>query len=262
MMKKKVLCSIVVLLLAVSGLAHAAEIFIGGTSTDWLDDTNWDSGISPGNDATVSALYITAEVDHTAAQGTTTETNDFHVGTSAGEGILNLLGGSIIVDNSWGVIIGQQGVGTVNIDGGSLILQNDKPFRIGNGGSNGNGTINLISGLLQVATVDQNFEIGRDGATGLLDISGGTAIFASAPIIANGSINFADGSTGSLTIAGADQAYYESIYGTGLTYDSVSGSAFGDVFSVTGGTITTVPEPATMVLLGLGGLISLRPRRA
>ncbi|MDF7802209.1 hypothetical protein P4C99_22250, partial [Pontiellaceae bacterium B1224] len=125
-------------------------------------------------------------------------------------------------------------------------------------GTGGNGIIDLRSGTL---TVDSpaDFAIGRDAGTGVVTIRGGVADFNSKPVFDThdpdtgyGSIDFADKigggtSDGSLTIAGADYAYYESLYtGDDLTYNGSSSTyLFGEVFSVSGETLSVLQSEQT-----------------
>ena len=245
-MMRHVVIGMLMLLCVCAGLSQA-ETFTGGAgTTNWLDDGNWSDGTSPGNDATLNELYVTGtcEMDYTATQGTCTETVDCHLGHVEGDVVVvNVLGGTLQFDNNWGVILGQRSSGTLNIDGGNFVQVNDKNFMVGNRNEGGDipasGTINLLSGSLVVAAFTAEFEIGREAGTGIVNISGGTANFAKAPdfaispyreVYGSGSINFPAGSTGSLTIAGADYTYYSEIYAAGnLTYDGSNASAFDAV---------------------------------
>ncbi|MDF7802208.1 hypothetical protein P4C99_22245, partial [Pontiellaceae bacterium B1224] len=126
-------------------------------------------------------------------------------------------------------------------------------------GTGGNGIIDLRSGTL---TVDSpaDFAIGRDAGTGVVTIRGGVADFNSKPVFdmhepadpGAGKIDFADkigggASDGTLTIAGADSAYYESLYtGDDLTYNGDNSTyLFGEVFSVSGETLSVLQSEQT-----------------
>ncbi|MBK1831085.1 hypothetical protein JIN77_10135 [Verrucomicrobiaceae bacterium R5-34] len=164
--------------------------------------------------------------------------------------------------------IGVSTTGSLTIDGGAVTIGTTDTILLGNGHSTRTALIDVVSGSLTVEAGYNQFFIGRDDATGILRIQGGTTILGGMPtfddVAGNGSIDFTSESTGSLTVAGADLAYYQGLYaGTDLTIDGVNTAAFGDVFSVTGSTITLVPEPST-ALLGVAsmGLMCLRRRRS
>ncbi|BDS05895.1 hypothetical protein NT6N_09350 [Oceaniferula spumae] len=179
-----------------------------------------------------------------------------------------LVGGSVTVTSAstTNATIGQLAAGSFTIDGGSLSVDVSASFLLGNG-NNGNGIVTLIDGSF-TANPTGTFFIGRDNASGLLTISGGTANFGVAPTFdntgGNGTIDFTLNSAGTLTIAGADESYYQNLYDTtnDLTYDGGNTAAFADVFVVNGSTLSLVPEPSSMaLLLGGAGVLLLRRRR-
>jgi hypothetical protein len=72
----------------------------------------------------------------------------------------------------------------------------------------------------------------------------------------------------SLTVSGYGQSDYEAWWNAGsLKRDGGNAGTFSENFQVTGSTIVVVPEPGTLVLIGLAGvaflagLRSLPPRR-
>ena len=243
-----------------------AASFVGG-GTDgslWSDNANW-SGTAPLPNSSVSTLYFkngtTTAAIYSSTQGTTTETFDFHVGDLAGgDGSLTMTGGILNVNNTWGIIIGQQSTGIMTIDGGSFNQINDKPFRIRNSTA-GNGTINLLSGSLTSASTD--VQLNTNGQFNIVD---GTASFASVFAAATGGLDFTSTGTGSLTMVGADLAYYQGLFnGDVLTIDGVDktgGAVFASSFNVSGTTLSVIPESSTYALLaGLTGLTFVMVRR-
>ncbi|MCC5849738.1 MAG: PEP-CTERM sorting domain-containing protein [Verrucomicrobia bacterium] len=78
-------------------------------------------------------------------------------------------------------------------------------------------------------------------------------------------INFLAGSGGALTIAGFASSNYETLWNQGrLQFDGGNTGTFSDHFQVSDSTLTVIPEPSTLVLLGITGLawvVNQRRRR-
>ncbi len=253
-MNKKLSMAFVVAVMA-TVIGVQADSFVGTVDTDWSNGSNWDTGPNPPVPGTsVDDTYVRANAVFEAADGPLTMTGAFSIGIgSAGSldlnsGTINLQGGA-----SWdGVSVGQGKIGVLNINGGNFIQLNDRGFNIGNS-TWGRGTINLNSGSLEVVTA--NFMIGKAGETdpafhvGYLNINGGTATFANAPTINNGTIDFSLESTGRLTITGEDQAYYEALYVAGdLTRGGTQTGTFATDFTVDGNTLTRYKPPSGTVI--------------
>jgi len=159
---------------------------------------------------------------------------------------LNMGGGSFTMNGGTTVINGSGNVGdnfgsngTFNFDGGS--------FTAGNYGAN--------AGTIGVRTV--NFGAG----SGSVDFTGDFEAFRT-------TIDWVAGSGMSLTIAGAlsnsgAATTFEDLYTGGqLLYEGSNANPFGDNFQVTGSTLSLIPEPSSVALLGLAGLaVCLRRRR-
>ena len=166
-------------------------------------------------------------------------------------------------------IITQNTTTTIDIEAGSLIVERNT--FLGNDGA-GNLTFNLSGG---VAQFDDNVGIGRDEATTLVTISGGSfnvdgVLSFDVPGGSGGvrpgfgTIDFTDGSTGSLTVAGLGEADFAAFVASGdITFDgaAVAAADFGTTFSVSGSTLSVVPEPASLALVGLGALAMAGRRR-
>ena len=166
-------------------------------------------------------------------------------------------------------IITQNTTTTIDIEAGSLIVERN--VFLGNDGG-GNLTFNLSGG---VAQFDGPVGIGRDEATTLVTISGGEfnvggALSFDVPGGANGvrpgfgTLDFTVGSTGSLTVEGADASTFQAFVASNdITFDGavVAAADFNTVFSVDGNTLSVVPEPASLALVGLGALAMAGRRR-
>jgi hypothetical protein len=200
----------------------------------------------------------------TAGAGDTFQMGSGESFTIGSSGTVDVQSGS----NNTNMAIGQSSTSSVTVNGGTLNLNGPASLLFGNGAS-GNGTITLLDGSLNINPGASLF-VGRQGGTALITVSGGSASFGILPsfdVVAGGltgigSLDFTTGSTGSLTITGASLAYYEGLYsGDDLTFEGVNGGTFGDIFTVSGETISLVPEPSSSALLGLGGLALILHRR-
>lgn len=178
----------------------------------------------------------------------TDNNRDTQVSGAGASLILN--GGTMTIGRDF--IVRDGGVFTVN--GGTLsgidqiLTQN---FATAAGGINFNGG----------STTADNFQF--DNAGGNTVTFGGSTVGSLSLLVGLGNgatLNWLPGSLMSLTIVGADQAFYEGLYTANtLRFDGSNADPFGDNFQVSGSTLSLVPvpEPASLTASGLVGLLVL-----
>ena len=229
--------------------ASAVVVFQGGsihTGANWIDDADGSTGLpTTGDTATIA-------VDGTIVSGTTnfasaTITQTAGTLTSAAQNInLNF-----------------NGTGTYNLEGGSLVLRGLQA----NGSSS---TINLIGGLVRLGTTTNTgigFGVNNGGTLNI----GGSAVIEADREITNqfntGDFNFAADWTGSFTVVGFENpgGFQNLVQEFGANFDGteVTDANFADFFELSsdGLTITAIPEPSSIALLGLASLGLLRRRK-
>jgi hypothetical protein len=200
-------------------------------------------------------------------------------GVTASNGLLDMLGGTINVGtelNSRDFRVGyRDATGTANISGGTINIFGDlviggtfieviaDPFQeIPHPGT---GRMTMTGGVVSVADAN-TLEIGLDGSEGWVDLLGGVIrtgdlmIGAADPLSAG--LNITEGT---LMLNGDKRENVLHFIGAGLitAYGGASGAECRydyDVSNPGKTTVTAIPEPGTITLLGLG-LFALRRRR-
>jgi len=290
MMKKLIL---VLMVMCLVGVASADIRYHGSGPWEWLEgvgqDNGWQSAVAPGTldtiqvnwgGNTVTLDYATsvkmakigtneAGTVHVLDGGSLTLTSGSLVGTVGGTedtGTLTIDDGGTVQVNSW-LKVGDKATGVVNVAGtlgmtghlwmgcsttdamvGTLNVLDGGEVNIG--GNSGLGTVNAVDPAAGSATMTINAggqvnmhhwnDTGTIQAGSLIDIIG----------------------SGVLTVGGnrVDAAYAYEALGK-LVCDGGAGSI---IATYDGGadltTITNIPEPATMILLGLGGLLIRRKK--
>jgi len=243
---KKMICLVAVLCIVGSVSAYDGWIAGGGVS-DWGLGSNWSRSFAPahlGESTGWSAPTPTSDVDITIDQAPV-------FGGLVGERDYATLGGPFYartmmrgdIDYNIDIRIPATSIGieirdewwmragvfekntTLHMDGSSLTLSPTATLRVGGGGAAATALINLDGGVIDVqGTLDLR-------SNGIIDITAGTLIVAGS-YAPNANI---------IGYGGAGTVSY--VEGGGVT------------------TITAVPEPVTMMLLGLGGLSLIRRKR-
>lgn len=265
---------------------------------DWMTAANWGNGTTtpvgtlPG--ATLDRANINLNgsvVNISASSSASAQQLDVGYSTAGGTNTLNIFGSLNVVKN-WrvGSQTGGAQVAIMNVDGGTLTngllggssatdsvphvgrygsgtlnITNDGLVKINNslvtsGTVNGYGVVNLIDGILQAngwRAFEATSVAGIDAVRGTrsrhqMDITGGTLILQGDRLIQMW--DFANG--------GVITGYGEAGYGVGhkLQIRLVEGYLVnGNWGTLT--EVTAIPEPATIMLLGIGSLIFVRRKK-
>jgi len=259
---KKVIC--LVMLVSFVGWSAGSDFHNGGGDGRWDNPLNWSDGVPQSNDGAFILNGNTALID----SATTAYGYNIHIGAYGAVSGVNMTGGSLTVGN-WGLNIGRGGNGDTNHTG------SEGTFQMSGGVLTADyvnlpqmwGTSPLIKGywLMEGGTANVGWmKIGGDNGLGdgLLELYGGTINLSSHLEMTAGFMDITDGimnvSGGlePLITQGTIQQYiddgwiYSSLGGVLMEYDDPSNTI----------TLTGVPEPATMSLLLMGGLLLRRKK--
>ncbi len=161
-------------------------------------------------------------------------------------------GGSLTADNvylGWG-----QPGGVLHMEGG--LLNVNAQISVGGNGGGSTGLIDMTGGVIDTGTLF--IDNGSNSVSGQVNLAGGT-IYANLSVGANGRLDI---SGGTFVWEGFDFSGINGLNTWNNWIDAYGGT--GTLVATYDGlntTITAIPEPATMLLLGLGGLL-IRRRRA
>lgn len=292
MKSANVLCVVAVLLMA--SLGSAATIRYKGSGSwddiDPSDGAGWEGGVMPGSADTVRFNWgdNTVTLDYAAptiskfqmgvdesgglvvnSGGVLTALGTSKVGNNgAVTGRLTINAGGVVNANGgWVMVGGNVGTtGVLNIDGGAMNIVGhlwvaSNTDSIGTVDITG-GTLS-IGGMIGIGTIDA---VNPSGGTGTVNVNDG-GLLALANIhdagtsIHPGSMLNLYG-TGQVTLPGNFEGVIANYAAAGLiSGDGIPGNIKTDLTTNPDfTTITVIPEPATMILLGLGGLALLRVR--
>lgn len=186
---------------------------------------------------------------------------ELHVGFWP-DGDLTVTGGSLAIGGMLSVGTagdGENGYmnitsGTITV-GGQFVIGGEDPFEdpCDLWGS-GNGFVTMSGGNVSVGG---NLRIGDKAGVGIMWLSGGTIVAAGLDIGAGSTGKLFVGHTGLLVLAGNQVSAVEALISAGRISGSVELLLSGPYAGNTGVT----PEPATLTLLGIGGLALLRRKR-
>jgi len=210
-------------------------------------------GNNVAGDPPVGAQGLLTLIDGVINVGNDTQDQEFSIGKNRGTGVVEMYGGQINV-LSGDVRIGETtfqtvdpfeaypGNGQLTMRGGALSISDSNSLQIGLDGST--GVVQLWGGIIETG----DLEIGEPGSGGTLDIRGeGTLVLNGnrmayvLDLISDGLLT-AYGTDGSGSVV--DWLYDYNVRNPGKT------------------TVSAIPEPATIALLGFGGLVLRRRKRS
>ncbi len=286
MYKKMMLVLVAVLTLSAAQFAAASEdapyFTWNVASGNWDQVSNWGYVATPGGAvqpvASLPTINDGVEIDvsnyvATVADGMTAyakyialSNDSVDFGTAATNCTLNVTGGSLNV-GSGGIWVGN-GSGAVtnylNISGGEVnIIGGDVEASY-----NGTAYVTMTGGVFNTPVFYLAYH--RNGDFGYLQMDGGTLNIGAGGLqvrqysgdpSTNTSRGYIDVTNGTIVISGDATARMAELQTAGqLTAFGGAGTlnvVYADGFT----TITAVPEPITMLMLGLGGIAALRRRK-
>ena len=266
-MKKLV---VLMCVLSVVGVASAATVWnpIANTtnpgSTAWADADNWTQGNIPGSlDQVVFNVGGQVECQITGAEAASKFVTGENGTLSGGQMIRIMSGGSLSVGfeplgNSWVAIGYNEDAGDMVVEAGAALDINAHLYLGMNTGAIGRLAVN---GTVDVA---DTFRYGRStGSEGYMDINDGgvfTARYLNSALPFGGLITISD--SGKFVLTGgedSDRDLTQALIDNGFMVAGAGQSLSLDLVE-NNWTVTAVPEPATMLLLGLGGLLIRRKK--
>lgn len=253
----KNLVVVMLTVLCVAGSSSAAVYWNNGAGGLWSEAANWNGGV-PATDAD-SANVRAAEMGNVAGSDYLGPTIEAGIDAVARQLVFEVgVANSITMTMTGGSLTMTRGGGTTNY------------LRLGAGGSTGTAILNMSGGVITIDSNDDVYVKGSNdyirvgyGYGAELNLSGDAQIFARDILLdcVTGTVDLSD--TASIVLKGDDTGEIADFIANG-GFTSNGGANIGVAYSYDQGTdlttITAIPEPATMLLLGLGGLVLCRKK--
>jgi hypothetical protein len=251
----KFLVVLCVLALAGSASAYYADRFVGTTGDNWATAENWSGGVVP-DGSNGAELWSDSKI----YSGTTVAiTPAFYVGYSEGDAAHNV---TLTVDGALstaaGSEIGSYGPSTASMVVNGSYTNNGMGILVGTHG--GSGVLDVYGDVFANAN---GVEVGTyTGDTGTINIFSGGLLDTAYLLIGH------YGGTGAIIIHPGGMLHGGNDFlgvWTGYTLDgrirAASGATLVTTWDGSSATFTATPEPATMLILGLGSLFLARRKK-
>ena len=261
-MMKRVIAVYAAGILLMTSISGAAAIRYQGNG-DWMVEANWQGGVMPGTSDQARMNWGDNTVTLAAAAP-----DILNLQTGVDEsGTLVINAGGSLTSLDWSMI-GTAGActGTLTVNGGGVMNINGHLWVAAGAGTTGivninGGTVN-VGGIIGLGTINADT---ASGGTGIVNVNDGGLLALSnihstdyKSIFGSSYIDIAG--TGKITLPDDFTSVIDAYVAAGkITGNGIAGNV-ESVFAGGMTTVTAIPEPVSVVLVGLGGLF-IRKRR-
>ncbi|MFA5687918.1 MAG: hypothetical protein WC959_02015 [Kiritimatiellales bacterium] len=239
---------------------------LGGTSF-----AGWTAVQTAGTISRGGVITFDQGVHWTLQGGTVTSGQHVAIGSTTTAGTMVMNGGALVANTNFLVRSGSsfsQSGGTLTFAGAAEIGANGGGTANISGGTGSFGSISVTGGLIAFSggswTTTGNLHFGGSttGAGIRFDLGDGSLTVDTVSFNA-GYIDFVTGSDGTLTVSSfTDASNFEALWNTGrIRRDGANTGTFADNFTVTGDTLSVIPEPAALTMFLVSGLALIVYRR-